>query len=284
MDENSVTFTLFQWNTLHRKLSDKKAFPLVKDIYLQWCHRHPLIKKIIEENSSDIICLEEVGNNFDIDFKKKIFEKCNIKYDLILELRKNKFMGIAIGVNKELFSIEKHENIILDGGEGQKTGQNMVVILINDKKTNNKFMIIAVHLLSKEENEKIRLNQIQHLMKYIEDNHLGKYPIFIVGDFNAEPNFSCIQKFLENKKLCVKSIFNLNELDYTHFNINEKLNRRILDYMFFIAKDKDNIDKELKILSTERGKPAIDENIGLPNEVYPSDHLFLKAKLELFFV
>ena len=280
----SITFNLFQWNTLNRKLSDKKAFPLVNDKYLQWYHRHPLIKKIIEENNSDIICLEEIGNNFDIDFKEKIFEKCSIKYDLIFELRKSKFMGIVIGVNKKLFSIEKHENIILDGGEGQKTGQNIIAALINDKKTNNKFLIIAVHLISKAENEKIRLNQMNHLMKYVEDNHLGKYPIFIIGDFNAEPNYSCIIQFLENKKLCAKSIFNLKELDYTTFNIKEKLYRRILDYMFFIAKNKDNRDKELKILSFERGKPYINENIGLPNEVYPSDHLFLKAKLELFFL
>ena len=282
-EENSVTFNLFQWNTLNRKLSDKKAFPLVKDKYLQWYHRHPLIKKIIEESNSDIICLEEVGNNFDKDFKEKIFDKCNIKYDLIFELRKSKFMGIVIGVNKEIFSIEKHENIILSGGEGQKVGQNMVVALINDKKSNNKFMVIALHLLSKEENENIRLNQVEFLMKYVEDNYLGKYPIFILGDFNAEPNFSCIQKFLENKKLNAKSLFNLNELDYTHYIIKERIDIRILDYMFFVPKDKENKDKELKILNLERAKPVIDENIGLPNEVFPSDHLFLKAKLELFF-
>ena len=70
-DSKSITFTIFQWNTLNRKLSDKKEFPLVKDKYLQWYHRHPLIKKIIEESKADIICLEEVGY-FDLDFKQKI--------------------------------------------------------------------------------------------------------------------------------------------------------------------------------------------------------------------
>ena len=66
----SITFSIFQWNTLNRKLSDNETFPLVKNQYLQWYYRHPLIKKIIEENKSDIICLEEVGN-FDLDFKQK---------------------------------------------------------------------------------------------------------------------------------------------------------------------------------------------------------------------
>ena len=54
--------------------------------------------------------------------------------------------------------------------------------------------------------------------------------------------------------------------------------------MFFISKNKDNEDKELKIINTEKGMPFIDEKVGLPNEVYPSDHLFLKAKVELNFL
>lgn len=282
-EQNSITFNLFQWNTLNRKLSDKKAFPLINDKYLQWYHRHPLIKKIIEESKADIICLEEVGNNFDLDFKQKIFEKCTIQYDLIFGLRPSKTMGNVIAVNKELFSIEKHENIFLNDSEGKKSGQNMISALIKDKKTNNKFLIIVVHLRSKAENENIRLGQIDHLMKFIEENHLRKYPIFIVGDFNAEPNFSCIGKFLENKNICAKSLFNLKELDYTHFIIKEALYKRIFDYLFFVSKNKDNEDKELKILNIEKGMPIFDEKVGLPNDTYPSDHLFLKAKIELNF-
>ena len=193
-------------------------------------------------------------------------------------------MGNVIAVNKDLFSIEKFENIFLNDSEGKQSGQNMISALINDKKTNNKFLIIVVHLVSKVENENIRLGQINHIMKYIEEKHLRKYPIFIVGDFNAEPNYSCIGKLLENKNICVKSLFDLNKLDYTHFIIKDVLYRRILDYIFFISKEKDNEDKELKILSTERGNPIIDEKVGLPNDAFPSDHLFIKAKVELNFL
>ena len=281
-DSKSITFTIFQWNTLNRKLSDKKAFPLVKDKYLQWYHRHSLIKKIIEESKADIICLEEVGY-FDLDFKQKIFDECSIKYDLVFGLRKSKSMGNVIGVNKELFSIEKHENIILNGEDGKLSGQNMISALINDKKTNNKFLIIVVHLKSNSDYEKARLSQIDHIMKYIEENHLGKYPIFIIGDFNAEPNYSCIIQFLENKNISAKSLFDFNKLEYTTYNIKEVLYRRILDYIFFVGKNKDNRDKELIVINTEKAKPAFDEKIGLPNDVYPSDHLFLKTKVELKF-
>ena len=121
-------------------------------------------------------------------------------------------------------------------------------------------------------------------MKYIEENHLGKYPIFIIGDFNAEPNYSCIIQFLENKNISAKSLFDFNELEYTTYNVKDILYRRILDYIFFVGKNKEHRDKELIVISTEKAKPAFDEKIGLPNDVYPSDHLFLKTKVELNFL
>ena len=284
MAENkSITLNLFQWNTLNSKLADKKGFPYTEDKYLEWKNRHPLIKKFIDENKPDIFCLEEVGN-FEKDFKEEIIEKCSTKYDAIYGPKPSQFMGSILGLNKELFSLEKHENIALDGVDGKKTNCNVIFALINEKKTNNKFMVIAVHLKSKAENENIRLAQMNHLMKHIEENYLGKYPIFVLGDFNAEPTYSCIQQFLENKKICAKSLFDLSKLDFTTIKLRDKLYRRVIDYIFFIGKNKDSRDNELKVINVEKAKPTIDEKIGLPNDVFPSDHLFLKAKVELNFL
>jgi len=281
-EKKSITFNLFQWNTLNRKLSDKKAFPYVEDKYREWDYRQPLIKKIIEENKGDIICLEEVGN-FEEDFKEKIFEKISTKYDLIYGPKPSNFMGSILAVNKELFSIEKYENITMDGINGKKSGSNTIFALINENKTNNKFMVIVVHLKSKAENENIRLAQVDHLMKCIEENYLRKYPIFIIGDFNAEPTYTCITKILENKNFGAKSLFNLKELDFTTIKLRDVLYKRVIDYILFIGKNKDE-NKELNIINTEKGKPTIDEKIGLPNDIFPSDHLFLKAKVELNFI
>ena len=281
-EKKSITFNLFQWNTLNRKLSDKKAFPYVEDKYREWDYRQPLIKKIIEENKGDIICLEEVGN-FEQDFKEKIFEKISTKYDLIYGPKPSNFMGSILAVNKELFSIEKYENITMDGIDGKKSGSNTIFALINENKTNNKFMVIVVHLKSKAENENIRLAQVDHLMKCIEENYLRKYPIFIIGDFNAEPTYTCITKILENKNFGAKSLFNLKELDFTTIKLRDVLYKRVIDYIIFIGKNKDE-NKELNIINIEKGKPTIDEKIGLPNDMFPSDHLFLKAKVELNFI
>ena len=282
-EKKSITFTLFQWNTLCSKLADKKAFPHVEDKYLEWEYRQPLLKKIIDENKGDIISLEEVAD-FEKDFKEEIFEKLTTKYDLVFGPKPSKFMGSVLGINKELFSLEKSENIVLDGLERKQSGQNIIIAIIKDKKTNNKFVVIVVHLKSKTENENVRLIQINQLMKIIEENYLGKYPIFIMGDFNAEPTYSCIVNLLENKNICAKSLFDLNQLDFTTIKLRDILYRRVIDFIFFVGKNRDDRDNELKIKNVEKGKPKIDEKIGLPNNVFPSDHLFIKANVELNFI
>ena len=88
---------------------------------------------------------------------------------------------------------------------------------------------------------------------------------------------------MENKNIGAKSLFDLKELDFTTIKLRDVLYRRVIDYIFFIPKNKDDVDKELKILNVEKAKPVLDEKIGLPNDIFPSDHLFLKAKVELTF-
>ena len=284
--KEKLSFSLMQWNTLSYHLSDKKAFPYAQDENLKWENRLPLIKKYLEENKADIICLEEIGN-FEQGFKSDIIDKLTIKYDIAFGQRSSTTLGInlgcLIGVNKELFTLEKYESIALEEQEGKPGGQNMVWALILDKKSGNKFIVFVVHLKAKEAFENIRIGQVEHLIKFIEKNFLGKYPIFILGDFNAEPSYTCINNLLNNEKLNVKSLFDLKKLDYTTIKLRDKMYKRIIDYILFVSKNKNNSDNELSIKYAERAKPYIDESIGLPNDKFPSDHLFLKAEVDLMF-
>ena len=283
---NKISFTLFQWNTLSKHLSDKHSFPYANEENLKWENREPLIKSILEENRPDIICLEEIGN-YDSEFKSNILDKLTIKYDFALGKRKAPTLGInlgsLIGINKDKFIMEKYENIILEDEEGKPGGQNMIWSIIHEKKSGNKFIVIVVHLKAKEPNENIRIGQVNHLMNFIEQNFLRKYPIFILGDFNAEPTYTCIKNLFSNEKLNCKSLFDLTKLDYSTIKLRDKLYKRIIDYIIFISKNEDNTNNELIIKTTERAKPEIDETIGLPNEKFPSDHLFLKADVDLIF-
>ena len=283
-EEKKISFSLFQWNTLSKDLADKHSFPYVADECLKWENREPLIISFLEENKPDIICLEEIGN--ESEFKENILDKLTIKYDLAFGKRKGPQMyglGSYIGVNKELFTMEKYEVVYLEDEEGKVGRHNIVWSIILDKKTGNKFIVIVVHLKAKERNENTRIGQVNHLMKIIEQNFLGKYPIFILGDFNAEPTYTCINNFFNNKNLNAKSLFDLSKLDYTTIKLRDKMYKRIIDYIIFISKNKDNFDNELKIHKAERAKPEIDESIGLPNTKFPSDHICLKAEVDLIF-
>jgi len=277
------SFTLLQWNTLCKILSDKEAFPYADEKSLIWENREPMLREIIDKIKADIICLEEVGN-FNTGFKTEILDKCSIKYDLIFEERASKIMGNVLGVNKELFEIENYENLFLDEEVGKPGGINIISAIIKDKKTNNKFVVIVVHLKAKEKFENVRIVQMDHLMRYIEEKFLKKYPIFILGDFNAEPTYQSILNLMANDKIKPKSLFDLKTLDFTTIKLRDVLYRRIIDYIFFVGKNPNEIEKELKIISCDKGRPELDEKIGLPNNVFPSDHVYLQAKVELNYI
>lgn len=282
--ENNITFTLFQWNTLCNILAHKKSFPYVEEKFLEWKYREPLLKKIINENKADVICLEEVGN-FEDEFKNEILDKCEIKYDLIFERRENKIMGNVIGVNKDLFEIEKYDKIFLEqDNEGKEKKINIISAFIKEKKTKNIFVIIATHLKAKEQFEEVRKCQMRHLMRYIEENILGKFPFFIPGDFNAEPNYESISNLMSNQKIKIKSVFDFSKIEMTTIKMRDKLYKRIIDYIFYCGKNNESTEKEIEILSKEIANTPINEKIGLPNENFPSDHLFLKAKIKLSFI
>ena len=281
-----LSFSLMQWNTLSYHLSDKKGFPYANEEYLKWEYREPLIREILEKNRPDILCLEEIGN-YENKFKNDIIDKLSIKYDVAFGKRSaptlNINLGSLIGVNKDLFTMEKFENVALEDEEGKPGGQNMIWAIISDKKSGNKFIIILVHLKAKEPFENIRIGQVNYLMKFIEQNFLRKYPIFILGDFNAEPNYTCIKNLFSNTNLNAKSLFDFNKLEFSTIKLRDKMYKRIIDYIIFISKDKDNINNELNIKKAEKAKPEMDESIGLPNDKFPSDHLLLKAEVDLIF-
>lgn len=48
------------WNVLAQKLTNKSIYPQVKEDYLRWSHRSPLIKKHLMELDADILGLSEL--------------------------------------------------------------------------------------------------------------------------------------------------------------------------------------------------------------------------------
>ena len=45
--------------------------------------------------------------------------------------------------------------------------------------------------------------------------------------------------FLENKNINAKSLFDLSQLDFTTIKLRDTLYRRIIDFIFYVGKNKD---------------------------------------------
>ena len=122
----------------------------------------------------------------------------------------------------------------------------------------------------KKENENIRLIQINEILQYIKDNGLNNQNIILVGDFNAEPQNESI---INLEKFGMKSVFDYNKLEYTSFQVRDGIDKKILDYIFYYG--------NLIFAEEKKSDIKIDENIGLPNEQFPSNHLYLKAMFKI---
>ena len=59
---------------------------------------------------------------------------------------------------------------------------------------------------------------------------MAKENIIIIGDLNAEPNYDSIKKL---EQFGMRSVFNLQKLDYTTYKIRNEVEKRIIDYIFY---------------------------------------------------
>ena len=275
---NSNGYSILQWNTLSNKLSTKQIFPNVDENYLKWENRKKLIKEILKKENPDILILDEI-DNFN-NFKKEIIDALKIKYTGNFYERLDKYMGIYIGINPNKFLLIEQKKIKFHGNDNELTEnknkfeslspQIFIVSTIEEIKTKETFYLIVSHLKAKKENENIRLIQINEILQYIKDNGLNNQNIILVGDFNAEPQNESI---INLEKFGMKSVFDYNKLEYTSFQVRDGIDKKILDYIFYYG--------NLIFAEEKKSDIKIDENIGLPNEQFPSNHLYLKAMFKI---
>ncbi|VVU94305.1 Endonuclease/Exonuclease/phosphatase family [seawater metagenome] len=282
-----------------------------KEECIKWFYRFELIKKEIMDLKPDIICLQEAQTSYVF---KDIFPYFNshgyqgyyipqVHFRTSIKTEEDNF-GIVIlfNINKfipqSIMSIDFHELVnkylddpkLLDRTKKRFCGLAMG---LKDKKTNNLFFIISVHLEAMPAFEDIKNFQAYIVMKIIEKIDKDKnIPIVLCGDFNSIPSSSVyhgittgksINKFTPKTlkpyittpseftkyslKSCFKEIYG-KEPRYTNYTFNFK---DTLDYIF--------VNKKFKILDALN--ETIYENIGvsIPNKILPSDHFLQAADL-----
>ena len=272
-------FTLIQWNSLGIDSCDSASFPMITPELLSWDYRKLLYKSIFEQNKVDLICLEEVDK---LNEYEKIFSTIGDNYNSIYYKKVGSNpQGIAVFYNKEKFKLVKEYKFNFKDENGNDQSQFCLInfFTLFDNIT---ICLIVTHLKAKHEFEKTRLKQIKQICDHLSSQEfliiyseeLNCKGLIICGDFNAEPTNESIN-YLKNFKFIQTKLSNaFEDADFTTFKIREEEYIRVIDYIFYY---------NLGLIKTNKlmTKTEIGPN-GLPNESFPSDHLYLKANFKFF--
>lgn len=259
-------FSVLQWNQLNSLLCNEPSFPKIAPEFLKWNYRKPLITKELLSYNSDIICLEEVDQ---VVFYDEFFK--NQGYS-VLKAQKSGGTGdwIIIAFKDSKFKLLDQKvhfyNQNLDKGKIQHSQFFLHASLQFDQ--DHVLWVFATHLKAKdfEDMRKVQTGELfDHIKAYDSLTHEEKQKIGIVvcGDFNAEPHYGCMKPLIENLEWAYK------EAEYTTMKVRDKMYCRVIDYIFYGK-------NTLKLVGKQEipKKEEMDTN-GLPNAVFPSDHLSL---------
>jgi endonuclease/exonuclease/phosphatase family metal-dependent hydrolase len=245
--------------------------------YKVWEYRSKLFLNLFSNKAiiSDLYCFVEVDKQDDIYLmlnnivNQKLFET-------VFFQRPSTPLGIMLLYNRVKFKLIKSYKYYL----GTNINQNFALVALMQENffPNNFFVIIITHLIARDKNEKARIKQINKLFYNLSNDTLIKNlkinKIILCGDLNTNPDSECVNIILKNNFKSVFDISNKENDNYTIVidTIDEGLKKLKFDYIFI----SDNINIKNKIIPLN----FLDFEKGLPNENFPSDHIYLFTEFE----
>ncbi len=282
------TYKLLFWNLLCNEYSyDWKTSPKIELKYKIWEYRSKLFYQLFSNKQiiSDLYCFVEVDKQDEIFLMLNTIVNQKL-YDMIYYPRPSTPLGIMLLYNRNKFKLIKSYKYYL----GNNINQNFALVAVMQEifLPNELFVIIITHLIARDKNEKTRIKQINKLFYNLSnDNYLKSLKInkiIFCGDLNTNPDSECVTQILKNN---LKSVFDIEDKNNNNYTIvidtiDEGFKKLKFDYIFI----SDNIEIKNKILPLH----FLDFTKGLPNENFPSDHIYLYTefnfcdkKKEIFF-
>ena len=271
----NVSYKLLCWNLLCNEYSyDWKTSPKIELKYKIWEYRSKLFTQLFSDKSiiSDIYCFVEVDKQDDLYIMLNNIVNQKL-YDSIYFPRPYTPLGIMLLYNRTKFKVISSYKYFL--GNTVKLNFALVAIMQEIFYPNNIFAVLVTHLTAWDKNENKRIKQINKLFYNIANDsnfkNLNINKIIICGDLNTNPDSKCVQQIINNK---FKSVFDISEKSKDDGNytmvidtVDEGLKKLKFDYIFV----SDNIEIIDKVLPVK----YLDFERGIPNENFPSDHLYL---------
>ena len=276
---NNNTYKLLFWNLLCNEYSyDWKTSPKIELKYKIWEYRYKLFYQLFSNKQiiSDLYCFVEVDKQDDIYIMLNTIVNQKL-FETVFYPRPSTPLGIMLMYNRNKFKLIKSYKYYL----GNNINQNFALVAVMQEILfpNNLFAIIITHLIARDKNEKTRIKQINKLFYNLSNDSFLKQlkisKIIFCGDLNTNPDSLCIKQILNNN---FNSVFDISDKNSTNYTIvidtfDEGLKKLKFDYIFIT----NNIEIKNKILPLH----FLDFTKGIPNENFPSDHIYLF--IEFFF-
>ena len=291
---------MMSWNILaDAPIWKDKYDDMEKEDFIYWDYRKTLILENISNSNPDICLLCEVEHDKIIFFAE--FSNAN-KYGYIYtscepprskESQKNyldytsaKNPGILI-----LFKFDKlklvnnlapdYSNYFTNQQKEHKWSEEELklhlqpcasnIVLFEKLSDNQRFYFVGLHHYHNPKEEDVKEFQITYLLgKLAYKNQIYDYPVIMCGDFNSVPTSKVYGLIEKNGFQSTYKLFTGKEVKLTisvpHF-------KDTIDYIF--------VNNKCKVISVKLINEDELKEHEIPNESYPSDHMYLVAELEL---
>jgi endonuclease/exonuclease/phosphatase family metal-dependent hydrolase len=245
-----------------------------KDGINAWPNRKEKVAEVIRSNNVDIAGLQEPWKDQINDLKKLLPEYKWFGWSRDNGKSKGEFVPVFYKkdkftvLDKGIFWLSDTPEKVGSKGWDVKYPRIVVWARFKDKQKGNEFYFFNTHLGG----ELARLESAKLLRRKI-DQMTDGLPVIVTGDFNSTPDSKPHQIMVNNEN------YKMNLEDAFH-SAKEKNDEQFTDYLFDgNSKDLKRIDyifvsPQIKVLYHE----IINKKIG---KYYPSDHLAVKALIEL---
>lgn len=244
-----------------------------KDSINAWQYRKEKVAEVIASNKVDIAGLQEPWFDQITDLEKLLPEyawigwsrddgKTKGEFTPVFFL-KSKFDVLDKGVFWLSSTPEKPGSI----GWDERLPRTVIWIHFKEKSTGKELCFFNTHLggnIARTEGAKLLKNKIEEIA--------GDLPVIVTGDFNSKPESEPIQIMLsKNFRIELEDGFDKalkkNDEKYTDYWFDgENKDLKRIDYIF--------VNQKVKVLYHE----IINKRVG---RFYPSDHLAIKAEIEI---
>lgn len=296
-----MILNVFSWNVLSNRFFTSKDYPTYNPLYFDSDRKREQvlfqIQKVMKSNT--LIALQEVCQHLMPELVKLALNMNYVIRDAYYGNEKSGNMGVVLMWPNNIYKVNKYEQVIVGQHINQEVPQFRqswwewfrqipppicpikyaksrpnVLITVNLIGPTGSFIFAVYHMPCAYWDTRImqhHLTAIENICSNMIDRDTSHSPLVLCMDMNAKPD-STLYKFLTSKNLISAHKFENDEPVFTintHSVFSSIPFKGTIDYIWVTAD---------QITDVQTKMPYISDHL-LPNDNFPSDHLWTEAQL-----